>query len=242
MLIYKITNIVNGKLYIGQTTKTLDERIKNHHNAFVSGKDTHLYRSMRKYGWDKFQFSVIVYASSQDVLNELEEFYIRKYDTVRNGYNMAYGGTVNVMYSESVAKKHDAKMRTKSVREKISKSMKLSYAKRGGASAEHRKHLSDNKKKFYASDRGIAAKKKFSETYRLSDEHKAALIESLKKHVDCFDSNGNLVQSFSSVKEAANWYIESVGAKISFKSACAKIKRFSIAGELLDGYLFVYRV
>lgn len=241
MLIYSITNTVNGKIYIGQTTKTLDERIKNHHNSMTSGKDTHLYRAMRKYGWDKFHFQVITHAHSKEDLDALEEYYIKKFDSIRHGYNMAKGGSTNAMDSEIVAEKHRKKMRTKAVREKISRSMKLSYEKRGGATAEHKKHLSENKKKFYASERGMLARKHFSETFVLTPSHQQALIDSLKKHVDCFDADGKIVMSFDSVKDAARWYISQT-CPITVTSACGKIKRYAEKGELLDGYLFVYRV
>ena len=52
MLIYLITNDVNNKVYVGQTTKSLEERIQGHRSAMVSGVDTHIYRAMRKYGWE----------------------------------------------------------------------------------------------------------------------------------------------------------------------------------------------
>lgn len=56
MIIYKIYNDVNSKLYIGQTTKSLEERINGHHSSMIGGQDTHLYRAMRKYGWGKVSF------------------------------------------------------------------------------------------------------------------------------------------------------------------------------------------
>lgn len=93
MIIYKIYNDVNSKLYIGQTTKSLEERINGHHASMIGGQDTHLYRAMRKYSWDKFHFEIISRANSQDELNYLEEYYIRELDTIRNGYNMAPGGS-----------------------------------------------------------------------------------------------------------------------------------------------------
>ncbi len=51
MIIYKITNIINGKCYIGQTTKTLNIRISKHLKCtFNENRKTYLYNSIRKYG------------------------------------------------------------------------------------------------------------------------------------------------------------------------------------------------
>lgn len=242
MLIYSITNIINGKMYIGQTTKTLEQRIKNHKNSMVSGKDTHLYRAMRKYGWENFVFKVIVYANSQETLDELEAYYIKKYDTIKSGYNMAPGGSINIMYSKVVADKHDKKMRTPEVRKKISESMKQSYINRGGASAEHKKHLSENKKAFYASERGKETRKKFSETFKLSPEHKEALVNSLKRSVYCLNESGQLVAEFNSVKEAAIWWLNNGYPAKGYRQICDRIKQSYREDCYIRGLKWVYRV
>lgn len=123
MLIYKITNKLNGKLYIGQTVRTLEER-KQQHLQNVGKLNNNIYLAMRKYGIDNFKFETICYAKDVDELNKLETYYIKKYDTVNSGYNMSYGGDNNVMFSEIVKSKHDDIMRSDEVRQKISKSMK----------------------------------------------------------------------------------------------------------------------
>lgn len=140
MLIYKIINTVNGKIYIGQTIKTLEER-KQQHLASFKTLNTKLYLAMRKYGVENFKFEVVCYADNIDELNRLESYYIRKYDTVNTGYNMGYGGDNNVMFSDIVKKKHDSIMRSAVVRQKISKSMKL-YRKNHPFTVEHKQKLS----------------------------------------------------------------------------------------------------
>lgn len=63
MLIYKITNQVNGKCYIGQTIKSAEERWKEHRqHAFgthPNDQNKALYRAIRKYGLDNFTFEVV---------------------------------------------------------------------------------------------------------------------------------------------------------------------------------------
>lgn len=242
MLVYSITNTITGEMYIGQTTQSLESRMRNHVSACNSGRTTKLYVAMRKYGVDKFKSEVIAYAESKDVLDELEAYYIQKYDTVRHGYNMGLGGKINVMCSDEVAEKHDRIMRSDEVRSKISNSMRQSYIDRGGMTDEHRKHLSDNKKEFYQSDRGRAAIEKFRNSFTLTDEHKAALVMSLQKGVACFDESGNMITEFDSVKSAAEWFISHGCTAHSVKSACRLIKRSNDLNIIVCGYRFVYRV
>jgi group I intron endonuclease len=92
MIIYKITNTINGKIYIGKTTKSLNERKKTHLKRFRYGKKTHLYSAFKKYGNDAFLWEELIKCSDINELNELEIFFIKKYDSIKNGYNMTMGG------------------------------------------------------------------------------------------------------------------------------------------------------
>ena len=243
MLIYKITNDVNSKLYIGQTTKTLQERIASHQNSFVSGVDTHLYRAMRKYGWDKFHFHIIDYATTQAELDKLEAFYIAKYDTVRNGYNMALGGKINVMYSPVVKEKHDAVMRSEDVRNRISASVRQGYQARGGPSAEHRAKLSASRKALYASPEGEIVKQKFRQSFHLSDSHFRALNDAKNKAVYCVSECGELVAEFKRVKDAAEWWYQNgYGHVKSSDQLNDKIKESAKFGKYIQGLRWFYRV
>lgn len=243
MLIYKITNDVNSKLYIGQTTKTLEQRIQNHRNSFVSGVDNHLYRAMRKYGWDKFHFEVIAEVTDQDTLDELEAYYISKYDTIRNGYNMAPGGKINIMYSDVVKSRHDAKMRTPEVRHRISESMKQSYADRGGPSAEHRANLSKSRKALYASDKGDEIRAKFRKSFKLSDEHYRALNDAKNKSVYCVNASGELVAEFDRVKDAADWWFRNGYGNVKNSDQLNdRIKESATQDRYIRGLKWIYRV
>lgn len=90
--IYKIVNKVNNKIYIGQTSRTVKERYKEHLcSAFSKNLDQPLYRAMRKYGKDAFEVTTIEGCSVEDV-NDREIYYINKYDSYNNGYNATLGG------------------------------------------------------------------------------------------------------------------------------------------------------
>lgn len=242
MLIYIITNDVNKKVYIGQTTKTLEERIVNHRNSMVSGVDTHIYRAMRKYGWEKFHFAVIATAEDQSTLDELEAYFIKKYDAIRNGYNMVDGGHANPMYSDVVLEKHNAVMRSEDVRRKISESMKESYKARGGPTAEHRQHLSDARKALYASPEGQAVKEKFRKSFKLSPEHYAALNNAKNKAVYCIDEQGQTVAEFSRVKDAAIWWRSHGWNASDLTTLQDAIKRSSVKDKYVHGLKWIYRV
>ena len=97
MLIYKITNIINLKLYIGLTTVALEERWRGHKSAANSGINRHLYNSMRYYGIDNFKIEEIDCARTIQELGEKERYYIKLYETQNpdKGYNLTAGGERN---------------------------------------------------------------------------------------------------------------------------------------------------
>lgn len=94
--IYKITNKINGKIYIGLTTETVEKRWKNHIKASKKC-DRHLYNSMRKYGVENFKIEIIDETNDLEKLGELERKYISEYNSTDQsiGYNNTYGGERN---------------------------------------------------------------------------------------------------------------------------------------------------
>lgn len=86
--IYKIENKVNGKVYVGKS-KEPNKRIEQH-KSLVGKKRHKFYDAIKYYGWDNFVFEII--DSSENNINELETFYIKKYDSIDNGYNYTTGG------------------------------------------------------------------------------------------------------------------------------------------------------
>ena len=86
--IYKITNKVNGKVYIGQTIRPVEYRFNRHINdAMHNILDTHFARAIRKYGPYNWQLDVIDGAETQEELNQKEQYWIRYYNSVEEGYN-----------------------------------------------------------------------------------------------------------------------------------------------------------
>ena len=99
MIIYKITNIENKKVYIGKTVATSAERWQHHlyeaYNENCRSYNHVLHRAIRKYGANKFIVEDIDSASNEAELNEKEKFWIKFYrDNFGeiNVYNVADGG------------------------------------------------------------------------------------------------------------------------------------------------------
>lgn len=93
--IYKITNLVNGKIYIGQSIN-IDKRIKEHFWKASNEKDisynSALHLAIRKYGKENFQWEILE-ECKVDNIDEREKFYIKEYNSLTpNGYNILSGG------------------------------------------------------------------------------------------------------------------------------------------------------
>ena len=95
--IYKITNKVNGKVYIGQSTN-IQERWNRHKKNMKNGTNK-LYQAMRFYGIENFIFTIIEECSKEQ-LNEREIYWILQYNSYKEGYNSTLGGS----YSEQQKK------------------------------------------------------------------------------------------------------------------------------------------
>lgn len=77
MIVYKISNDINGKLYIGITTCQLEVRWKGHLHDADRGIERPLYRAMRKYGKEHFKIEQIDTANTPEELGEKERYYIK---------------------------------------------------------------------------------------------------------------------------------------------------------------------
>lgn len=88
-LIYKITNKINNKIYIGQTINSVQQRWNRHcSDALNNVIDTHFARAIRKYGADNFMVEILDdTAKSQEELTLKEFQYIQQFNSIENGYN-----------------------------------------------------------------------------------------------------------------------------------------------------------
>lgn len=88
MYIYKITNIINKKVYIGQSINSIEKRFHRHiSDAMNNILDTHLARAIRKYGPENFIVELIDTASTQEELTQKEHDWTVFYNATEEGYN-----------------------------------------------------------------------------------------------------------------------------------------------------------
>lgn len=91
MIIYKVTNLENNKIYIGKTSYSLESRKAQHLRE--SKKSTfQFHRALQKYSSEKFLWEVIFECDTEEELNLKEIEFIQKFDSYKNGYNMTLGG------------------------------------------------------------------------------------------------------------------------------------------------------
>lgn len=88
--IYKITNMINQKSYIGQTMQTLETRINKHFSRSQTAT-TGIDYAIGKYGKENFSVEQLCECDNSQ-MDELERYYIQLYDTYNNGYNLTLGG------------------------------------------------------------------------------------------------------------------------------------------------------
>jgi group I intron endonuclease len=94
--IYRFTNLVNGKVYIGKTINTLAARIERHMFDVKAGSKYALHRAIRKYGIEQFDAEVIFVTFDENDLAHYEKHFIAEYRSCTLddslGYNMTRGG------------------------------------------------------------------------------------------------------------------------------------------------------
>ena len=156
--IYAIQNKINKKMYIGMTTDFKD-RIEHHLWELRNNKhhSVKLQRAFNKYGEDNFKYYILeeIKESTSNELAEKERYYIKKYDTYKNGYNCSLGGESNKGYIPSPEVIKKLIIRNKTTKPMLGKHLsqkskdKISKANKGKCNGFYgKKHSEENKKKF----------------------------------------------------------------------------------------------
>lgn len=91
--IYKITNIINNKIYIGKTEGTIEDRWKQHIRDSKKSQIQHrpLYSAIQKYGINNFKIEIVEQCDNT-IINDREKYWIEYYNSYKNGYNATIGG------------------------------------------------------------------------------------------------------------------------------------------------------
>ena len=98
--IYKITNDINDKVYIGKTLSSIEKRFQEHKkdSSRFHMESRPLYRAMNKYGCDHFQIE-LVEEYPIEILSQKEKYWINFYNSYENGYNATKGGDGKQLYN-----------------------------------------------------------------------------------------------------------------------------------------------
>lgn len=91
-IIYQAKNVFTGDVYVGATTKSLDERKNDHLQKSSKGSDIFFHQAIQTYGSDSFLWTELDSTNSINELAEKETEYIYLYDSFKNGYNSDKGG------------------------------------------------------------------------------------------------------------------------------------------------------
>ena len=102
-IIYKITNNINNKVYIGMTTRNLNVRINDYKKSYLNENckeyNFKIIKAMREIGFENFKFEVIEECDN-NILSEREKYWIQYYNSVFDGYNTALGGVGKPLLNE----------------------------------------------------------------------------------------------------------------------------------------------
>jgi len=98
MIIYKVTNKVNGKIYIGKTKQPLSKRKAAHYERVKYNSVTNFHNALRFYPKDNFIWEIEIKCKDDIELNQYEMYFIKKYNTYKDGYNMTEGGDGGFTY------------------------------------------------------------------------------------------------------------------------------------------------
>ena len=230
MIIYKITNLINGKIYIGQTIRSLSDRWAEHLRASNNNSYLHIHCAMRKYGANNFSIETIDTATSKEELDHKEKFWISHFNSTDPcfGYNCSYGGESNPMGFPLTKTRHDTKMRDDAVRKRISESMCI-YRKNNPFTAETREKIS---KKMIGNKNGVGKIRPRTAVEATSAAH--------RKGVYCVDTDGNVVAEFNSVKDASQWVASHRNFK-NIRSGSRLIKKSYETGKFINGLKWIYK-
>lgn len=211
--IYRYTNTVNGKIYIGQTRNTLEHRA-NKGRGYIESR--HFGNAIKKYGWDVFKPDVLAQVETAEEANELEKYYIKTMNSrdPKIGYNIEEGGKNHEPteeWCEAISNRAKERYKDKTKNPMYGKKhshetlQKMREKKLGENNPMYGKHWTE--KQYEAMNH--RKKPTFTDEWR---EHATANIlrvveECVKKPVRCIEDN----MRFDTVTDAANYY----GVKVS---------------------------
>ena len=156
-IIYKCTNLINGKIYIGQTIQGLKIRKKNH---IASKMHCYFHNALNKYGKENFRWEIIFSTPSRKTIDFYECYFITIYNTLDHnfGYNTKSGGS----YGNPYAGKTEEEMLLTKKRMSEAKSGRIVSIETRNSLSQTRLNFSQDKKGALKDTKGVKAMKTVS--------------------------------------------------------------------------------
>lgn len=205
-LIYKLSNKINDKIYIGQTKKTLKERARN---GYGYQGCRHLYFAIQKYGWENFYYTILAICFSEEQANIQEQYWIKYYDATNpeKGYNISAGGAIRNDNEET--------------KNKISNSVKKLWE-----NSEYKKRQSEANKQSWTKEKRVQQRERLAFQREKTDFQKKALEGSNKYYDSLSQEQKNLLIEKRTVARRKKVYCETTGE--IFPSQAAACKKYGI--------------
>jgi group I intron endonuclease len=229
--IYLITNKINGKKYIGQTIQNdINKRWTSHKNLKNKTVGNILYNAYKKYGVNNFEYKIICICFNDDT-NKYEEEYIKKYNTIYpNGYNLLPGGN-NRKHNEYTKKQISENLKGSKnpnygVKKTLEQIKQMSERMKGEKNHAYGKKFTEEEiqKKIDMFKNNPEIKTKISNS--LKEYYKKNVGISKNKKVEQYDLNGNLLNIFYSISDAARH----VNISTQFLSRTCNKENYTAAG------------
>lgn len=245
--IYLITNTINNTKYVGQSQcNDIETRWASHRKMLKDSIGRYLLSAYHKYGIKNFKFQIICICFD-DCCDKLEEYYIKKFNTLApNGYNLKTGGKSSKLSEETkqlIAKRLRERVTDEirlEMREKQKNNPIFSYLKKY---TEEEKQIISKKQKQYWANLTDEQRDKISEERKnriKNIEVSSKVIEALKigreilkKRVGKYDENDNLINEYNSISEAAR---DNNIARSSIYKVCLQKPKYHTAA----GYKWKY--
>lgn len=179
--IYKITNHINQKIYIGCTISSLKKRFEEHlYRCMKTDIATKLYNSMRKYGIENFEIELID-ECDLECIYETEKKYIEQYDSYNKGLNSTLGGEGCLGYTHSPEIRKKISENTKNGNSHKGKTYEELYGDNAKEEKEKRSSSVKNVWKNMTSEEKEKRTKKARESLQKKSHHGIEVIKEIKQ-------------------------------------------------------------
>lgn len=250
-IVYKHENLINHKVYIGQTCQQLKDRWQGG-GGYRKNKD--FYDDIQTYGWKNFSHEILAENLTQIEANQIEAQYIEKYDSIKNGYNVLArsGGNLVQSYWDNpdtkakIVKKLKQQRNTPEYKKQQSERMKANWEKESYREAqkeswtqERREAISQSSQKAWEDQKYhnkiSSCQAEYKKEQWQDDKYRKKLTQSLQ---DSWDNKDKREQRLKRCQQARHSHIVCVQTGQSFETAGAAAKYAGVSQNAISNALY----